>query len=207
MNYFDTAIKILKKIESLGYDAYIVGGVVRDYLLNLEVYDIDLTTNMPLSEINKNFQTIENGKEYLSITIVESGFKYEITHFRTDLEYINHRHPKTKEVNTLKEDIIRRDYTINAIAIDSNNNVIDYVNGKQDLNNGIIRLIGDYSKRYDEDCLRILRGLYLASKLGFEIEDNTLKSIGKWFLANRSIPVTAGHTTCHFFRTLPRKEQ
>ena len=89
MNYFDTAIKILKKIESLGYDAYIVGGAVRDYLLNLEVYDIDLTTNMPLSEINKNFQTIENGKEYLSITIVESGFKYEITHFRTDLEYIN----------------------------------------------------------------------------------------------------------------------
>ena len=177
MNYFDTGIKLLEKIEELGYKAYIVGGSVRDLLLNYPIHDIDITTNMPLDEINKHFDVIDNGSVYLSVTINYLGYKFETTNFRRDLEYNDHRHPKIVLASSLEEDSNRRDFTINALAIDKNNNIIDYHNGKKDLEGKIIRAIGDPAKRFEEDALRILRGLYLVSKLGFEIEKSTISAM------------------------------
>lgn len=176
MNMIDEGIKVLKKIESLGYEAYIIGGATRDYLLGNEINDVDITTNMPLNELKNHFKIIDNGIEYQSVTIdILAGF--EITHFRRDISYINHRHPVVEEVESLREDVLRRDFTINALAMDSNKNIIDYFNGISDLNNKIIKAINNPYDRFEEDALRILRALHFSAKLGFEIEDNTLSAM------------------------------
>lgn len=177
MEYFEGGLFIIQKINKLGYEAYIVGGYVRDYLLNISSNDIDIATNMPLELIKKNFDYKDNGSNYLSITILLDNLSFEITLFRKDLLYEDHRHPKVEIVNSFKEDVERRDFTINSIAIDGNKKIVDYYNGLDDLKNKIIRLIGDPNKRFEEDALRILRGLYLVSKLGFEIEESTISAM------------------------------
>lgn len=173
----NSAKKVLEKLINKGFEAYIVGGYVRDKLLGLEAYDIDITTSATPDEIKEIFNVVDNGSKYQSLTIVEGAYSFEITTFRKDISYDDHRHPSTAIAKTLDEDLVRRDFTINALALDINGNIIDKHNGLEDLSNKIIRCIGDPIKRFDEDALRILRAIYLCSKLGFTIEKNTMDAI------------------------------
>ena len=173
----NSAKKVLEKLINKGFEAYIVGGYVRDKLLGLEAYDIDITTSATPDEIKEIFNVVDNGSKYQSLTIVEGAYSFEITTFRKDISYDDHRHPSTVIAKTLDEDLVRRDFTINALALDINGNIIDKHNGLEDLSNKIIRCIGDPIKRFDEDALRILRAIYLCSKLGFTIEKNTMDAI------------------------------
>ena len=177
MDYIDSGIKLISEIKSLGYEAYLIGGCVRDYLLDISCNDIDITTSMPLDELKNHFSYIDNGSNYLSITIKYEGINFEITHFRKDISYTDHRHPVVEEVDNLYEDTIRRDFTINALAFDADKKIIDYHNGINDLKEKQIKAIGDPLKRFEEDALRILRALHFASKLNFKIENNTLEAI------------------------------
>lgn len=177
MKYLDKGISLINKIKSYGYDAYLIGGCVRDFLLNIQSNDIDVATSMPLDLLKKEFKFKDNGTKYLSITIKHEGVNFEITHFRKDIEYIDNRHPIVEEVDNLFDDTKRRDFTINALAIDSNKKIIDYHDGLKDLEKKQIKAIGNPIKRFEEDALRILRALYFSSKLNFKIEDNTLEAI------------------------------
>ena len=171
------AYNVLKKIIDNGFEAYIVGGYVRDKLLGLDAYDIDITTNAPIDKIKEMFQVIDNGSKYQSVTIINNEYSYEITTFRKDISYADHRHPTTELADSLDEDLERRDFTINALALDIDGKIVDKYNGLNDLKNKIIRTIGNPNKRFEEDALRILRGIYLKSKLGFEFDELTLNAI------------------------------
>ena len=173
LSYFDLGIEILKKIESAGFEAYLVGGCVRDMLLNYPINDIDITTNMPIEEISKYFDVRDNGSKYLSVTINYKDYEFEITHFRMDVSYSDHRHPEVIYVDSAEEDSKRRDFTINAFYYTSEGKILDFHDGLKDLNNKKIKMIGDPDERFEEDALRILRALYFAGKLGFTIENNT----------------------------------
>lgn len=175
----NTAKKILKKLIDSGYVAYIVGGYVRDSLLGLESYDIDITTSAKPEEIASIFDTIDNGIKYGSITINFEGKSFEITTFRLELSYEDNRHPGIKFTQKLSDDLKRRDYTINALCMDYSGKIIDEYQGVSDLKNKTIRCIGEAILRFNEDSLRILRGLYLVSKLDFDIDSNTLEAMKK----------------------------
>ena len=170
----DIGIEVLNLIEEDGYKAYLVGGFVRDYLLGLEINDLDITTNMPIDLLKKKFNVLDNGSKYLSVTIVYKDYSFEITNFRKDLGYTDHRHPNVLVTDSIEEDSLRRDFTINALYMDKNGQIFDFHNGKQDLALKQLKMIGNPFFRFEEDALRILRGLYFSSKLGFEIESNTL---------------------------------
>ena len=176
---FKGAIDILKIFNKNGYEAYFVGGCVRDYLLGEEFSDIDITTNSLPEEVKKIFRkSIDTGIQHGTVTILVNGEGYEVTTFRTEDEYINHRSPEKVEfVSNLREDLDRRDFTINAMALDSNGILFDYHNGEKDLSCGVIRTVNNPNDRFYEDALRMLRAFRFSSKLGFEIEYDTLEAI------------------------------
>ena len=180
-NKFKDAIDILKIFNKNGYEAYFVGGCVRDYLLGEEFSDIDITTNALPEEVKKIFRkSIDTGIQHGTVTILVNGEGYEVTTFRTEDEYINHRAPEKVEfVSNLREDLDRRDFTINAMALDSNGILFDYHNGEKDLSSGVIRTVNNPNDRFYEDALRMLRAFRFSSKLGFEIEYDTLAAIKK----------------------------
>ena len=180
-NKFKDAIDILKIFNKNGYEAYFVGGCVRDYLLGEEFSDIDITTNALPEEVKKIFRkSIDTGIQHGTVTILVKGEGYEVTTFRTEDEYTNHRSPEKIEfVSDLKEDLDRRDFTINAMALDSNGVLFDYHNGEKDLSSGAIRTVNNPNERFYEDALRMLRAFRFSSKLGFEIEYDTLEAIKK----------------------------
>lgn len=176
---FNSAINILEKFNEAGYEAYFVGGCVRDYLLNDEFSDIDITTNALPDEVKKIFRkSIDTGIQHGTVTILINGDSFEVTTFRTEDDYIDHRTPEKVEfVSDLKEDLDRRDFTINAMALDSKGELYDYHCGEKDLRNKIIKTVNNPNERFFEDALRMLRAFRFSSKLGFEIEENTLKAI------------------------------
>lgn len=176
---FKGAIDILKIFNKNGYEAYFVGGCVRDYLLGEEFSDIDITTNALPEEVKKIFRkSIDTGIQHGTVTILVNGEGYEVTTFRTEDEYINHRSPEKVEfVSNLREDLDRRDFTINAMALDSNGILFDYHNGEKDLSSEVIRTVNNPNDRFYEDALRMLRAFRFSSKLGFEIEYDTLEAI------------------------------
>lgn len=178
---FKGAIDILKIFNKNGYEAYFVGGCVRDYLLGEEFSDIDITTNALPEEVKKIFRkSIDTGIQHGTVTILVNGEGYEVTTFRTEDEYINHRSPEKVEfVSNLREDLDRRDFTINAMALDSNGILFDYHNGEKDLSSGVIHTVNNPNDRFYEDALRMLRAFRFSSKLGFEIEKDTLEAIKK----------------------------
>ena len=180
-NKFKDAIDILKIFNKNGYEAYFVGGCVRDYLLGEEFSDIDITTNALPEEVKKIFRkSIDTGIQHGTVTILVKGEGYEVTTFRTEDEYTNHRAPEKVEfVSNLREDLDRRDFTINAMALDSNGVLFDYHNGGKDLSSGVIRTVNNPNDRFYEDALRMLRAFRFSSKLGFEIEKDTLEAIKK----------------------------
>ena len=176
---FNSAINVLEKFNEAGYEAYFVGGCVRDYLLNDEFSDIDITTNALPDEVKQIFRkSIDTGIQHGTVTILVNGDSFEVTTFRTEDEYIDHRTPEKVEfVSDLKEDLDRRDFTINAMALDSKGKLYDYHCGEKDLRNKIIKTVNNPNERFFEDALRMLRAFRFSSKLGFEIEENTLKAI------------------------------
>lgn len=178
---FKGAIDILKIFNRNGYEAYFVGGCVRDYLLGEEFSDIDITTNALPEEVKKIFRkSIDTGIQHGTVTILVNGEGYEVTTFRTEDEYTNHRAPEKVEfVSNLREDLDRRDFTINAMALDSNGKLYDYHKGESDLTCKVIKTVNNPNDRFYEDALRMLRAFRFSSKLGFEIEKDTLEAIKK----------------------------
>ena len=180
MEYLDNAIEILKKLNNNGYEAYIVGGFVRDRLLKIKTNDLDITTSAKTDDIKKIFEdVIDSGTKYGGVIVKIKNYEYEVTTFRKDIDYIDHRHPIVEYTDNVKDDLIRRDFTINSLLLDKDLKLYDYLNGVSDLNNHIIRAIGDINKRFNEDALRILRAFYFEAKLGFDIDEETLKAMNE----------------------------
>jgi tRNA nucleotidyltransferase (CCA-adding enzyme) len=171
--------QILKELEDHGHEAYFVGGFVRDYLQNQKSLDIDITTDALPDEVEKIFpKTVATGKKYGTVTVFIAKEGFEVTTYRTDGVYLNYRKPEEVHyAKKLEDDLKRRDFTINALAMDARENIVDLFNGRDDLKNGIIRAIGNPDQRFNEDALRMLRAFRFASRLGFKIEKDTLKSI------------------------------
>ena len=171
--------KILNMLKENGYEAYIVGGCVRDSILKRNPNDWDITTNAKPEEVMKLFdKVILTGIKHGTVTIVINKQSYEVTTYRTDGEYEDNRHPKeVKFVRGLKEDLARRDFTINAMAYNEEEGLVDYFDGINDLNNKIIRTVGDAKKRFSEDALRMLRAIRFSSQLDFTIDKNILLAI------------------------------
>ncbi len=179
--YFKKGLDIISTLKEKTYEAYIVGGAVRDFVLNIDFNDIDIATNaMPsaIKDIFADYDIDTNYESLGSIIIKDSGFKYEITTFRTE-EYVKFKIKDVHYSKKLVEDIIRRDYTINALALTPNLTIVDLVEGQKDLENGIVRVIGSSKRRFKDDPSRILRGLYLVAKFGFEVETNTERGMRK----------------------------
>ena len=178
MKNLEKGIEVLKILNSNSFDAFIVGGAVRDYLLGYDSNDIDITTNATYEDICRIFDNVINeGQKYLSCRIKFMDIEFEVTTFRRDVEYIDHRHPITVKADTIFEDLKRRDFTINAFAMNSEYKIIDCFNGVKDLKNHIIKTIGDANTRFNEDGLRVLRALYFSSKLNFDLDDDIIKSL------------------------------
>ena len=168
---------VMEKLRSSGFESFIVGGSVRDAVMGLTPHDFDVTTiadTDQLQEVFKDDRTVTQGLKHGTLTVIIDNEPIEITTYRLDGDYNDHRHPDsvtfTKE---LKEDLIRRDFTINAMAYSDETGLIDVTGGVSDIENGILRTVGDPAKRFDEDPLRILRGLRFAGRFGFEIEKDT----------------------------------
>lgn len=176
---FEPARPVLQKIETAGYEAYFVGGCVRDTILGDPIHDIDIATSAYPSEIKAIFKrTVDTGIQHGTVMILDHGTGYETTTFRTESGYQDYRRPdKVTFVRSLKDDLKRRDFTINALAMKEDGTVIDPFNGLSDLQNQIIKAVGNPEERFHEDALRMMRAVRFASKLDFNIEDATLKGI------------------------------
>lgn len=175
----DNIKNILSAINSKGFEAYVVGGAVRDFLLGREISDYDITTDALPEQVKDIFvKTIDTGLKHGTVTVVEDGAVVEVTTYRVDGVYEDHRRPKTVEFSKdLKSDLSRRDFTMNALACDKDGNILDYFGGIEDINNKFIRTVGEADKRFEEDALRMLRAIRFACSTGFTIDEEILKSI------------------------------
>lgn len=179
MASLNTAKKIISKLKEAGFDAYIVGGAVRDYLLRMDSNDIDLTSSAKPHQVMTLFEeTKPTGIKYGTVTVYERGEGFEITTFRTDGPSDNQRHPDYVVYgDQIEDDVQRRDFTINGLLMNEQGEIIDYVDGREDLENKIIRTIGDPIQRFSEDALRMLRACYFQAKLNFKIESKTMEAL------------------------------
>jgi len=173
------AARIIDIFEKNGYEAYVVGGCVRDSILGRSPEDWDITTSATPQQMKELFhKTIDTGIQHGTVTIRMGGCSYETTTYRIDGEYEDSRHPKSVEFTSLlSEDLRRRDFTINAMAYSPKKGLVDLFGGIEDLENKIIRCVGNPNERFSEDALRTLRAVRFAGQLGFTIEENTLQAI------------------------------
>lgn len=189
----EEAMFCLNMIKKYNYNAYVVGGFVRDCLLGIKSYDIDITTNatpIKIKEIFNNYKIDDTYIDYGCIKFKYSNYNFEITTFRKDFEYVNYRKPRKIEyTSSIDEDLKRRDFTINALCSDGFD-FLDLFDGMKDLNNRLINAIGDPYIRLEEDALRILRALRFSSKLGFSIEFNLKRAINKLYVNLKDISFT-----------------
>lgn len=176
---FTKAAGVLEEIQAHGFEAYFVGGSVRDALLNKPIHDVDIATSAYPEEIKQIFpRTIDVGIDHGTVLVLSGDEQYEITTFRTESTYQDFRRPDNVTfVRSLKEDLKRRDFTINALAMDVTGEIIDLFDGMEDLKQQIIRAVGNPKERFHEDALRMMRGLRFASQLDFTIEIETLAAI------------------------------
>ena len=181
MSAKEIALSIVRRLRAAGYESYLAGGCVRDMLLNKEPQDYDITTGAKPGEIAKIFpDTIPVGAQFGVILVVVDGTPFEVASFRHDGPYLDGRHPIQVRYGSLREDVLRRDFTINGMVYDPvDDSVIDLVNGRQDLEAGIIRAIGEPRARFEEDRLRMIRAVRFAASLDFNIERKTLAAIGE----------------------------
>ncbi len=172
---------VLKRLDECGFEAYVVGGAVRDHIMGKECNDYDVTTSALPEQIKKAFEdhrVIETGIKHGTVTVLVGDHAVEITTYRCDGEYSDGRRPDSVTfTSSLKQDLERRDLTVNAVAYNEKNGFKDFFCGINDIKNGIIRCVGVPEKRFEEDKLRILRAVRFSSTLGFEIEENTKKAV------------------------------
>lgn len=177
----DEVKKAISMLEASGFEAYAVGGCVRDCILGKIPTDYDVATSakpFEMKEVFKNEHVIETGIKHGTLTVLINEYPIEITSFRVDSEYLDNRHPsKVEFTESLEKDLARRDFTANALAYSEKTGIIDIFGGISDLEHGIIRCVGEADKRFGEDALRIMRALRFASCLGFEIDEETALSI------------------------------
>ncbi|WP_017755554.1 CCA tRNA nucleotidyltransferase [Calidifontibacillus oryziterrae] len=176
---FIKAKPILRKLIDTGHEAYFVGGSVRDSLLKRPIGDVDIATSARPEHVQSLFDhTIPVGIEHGTVIVVVENETYEVTTFRLEGEYADYRHPSYVEfVSSLKKDLSRRDFTINAIAMDMNGMIIDPYEGKKDINRKLIQTVGNPDERFREDPLRMMRALRFVSQLDFKLSENTMDSI------------------------------
>ena len=170
---------IIGSLEEHGFEGFAVGGCVRDSLLKKTPKDWDITTDALPVDMKKIFKkTFDTGIAHGTVTVLMDGVGYELTTYRIDGNYSDGRHPDSVSFSkSLSEDLCRRDFTINAMAYSNKKGIVDLFDGRKDLQNGIIRAVGDAKKRFDEDALRMLRAVRFAAQLGFKIDDDTFEAI------------------------------
>lgn len=178
---YETALDLLNIISKKGYDAYIVGGYVRDKILNIDTNDIDITTNAKPEVISSMFEkVIPTGIKFGTVTVIYNDYKYEVTTFRSDGKYSDNRRPDDICFSdNIEDDLVRRDFTMNALVINKDGNILDLYHGIEDINCKTIKAIGNPKLRFEEDSLRILRAFRFVSKLGFDIDLETFDAIIK----------------------------
>ena len=177
---------IIRSLENAGFEAYIVGGCVRDGILGREPEDWDVTTNAKPMEVKSVFPvTVDTGIEHGTVTVlvppdeVERGIRsFEVTTFRIDGEYTDHRHPNAVSfTGSLREDLARRDFTINAMAYHMERGIIDPFSGQEDLEKQIVRAVGRAEDRFREDALRMMRGIRFSAQLDFALDEEAFSGI------------------------------
>ncbi|WP_334330978.1 CCA tRNA nucleotidyltransferase [Candidatus Phytoplasma prunorum] len=169
---------ILKILNKNGFEAFIVGGAVRDYYLNLPFFDVDIITNALTLDLIKIFKINSNNIKYGSCNIYFKNNKFDITTYRIEEKYKNNRYPeKIIFTNDVTKDLLRRDFTINSLLMDDQKNIIDHLDVLSDIKNSIIKTIKEPEKKFQEDSIRMLRACYFQAKLCFEIEINTKKAL------------------------------
>ena len=187
----ETALKVLNIIEDNSYEAYIVGGFVRDYVMGIKSNDVDITTNARPKDLIKIFPNANIDNEvYGSVTVYLNNIRFEITTYRDDGNYLDNRHPDTiNYVNDLKTDLKRRDFTINTICMDKAGNIVDLLSCRSDIDNKIIKTVINPLESFKIDSLRILRAIRFATTLDFELDKEVKEAIiqSKYLLKDLSI--------------------
>lgn len=177
----DFSAEVIQRLEDAGYEAYAVGGCVRNSIMGIPVSDYDITTSALPEETERVFsdlKIIETGIKHGTVTVAEKGNIAEITTFRTDGEYTDRRHPeKVFFTPSLKEDLARRDFTVNAIAYSPSKGFVDIYDGEKDIRDGLLRCVGEAERRFEEDALRIMRGLRFMAVYGFKPEPKTAAAL------------------------------
>lgn len=175
----ELGLEIINKLYDNGYVAYIVGGFVRDSILGIKSNDVDITTNAKPKEIKEIFPDCNiKSDSYGAVIIKYKNSFFDVTTMREEMEYLDSRHPSgIIYVDDLKKDLLRRDFTINALCFDKDGKLIDLINGKSDLDKKIIRTITDSNKSFSDDALRILRAIRFASLLDFKLSDEVKNAI------------------------------
>ena len=175
----DSAISIIQRLQGAGYEAYFVGGCVRDLLRGVEPGDYDIVTSARPDEVCSLFpHTVPVGISFGVVLVVEGGHSYEVATFRAESDYEDGRRPSQVEFTSAEGDVRRRDFTVNALLMDPvTGNIIDYVEGRQDIENRLIRTIGSPQDRFAEDHLRLLRAVRFAANLGYDIDTETFNAI------------------------------
>ena len=175
----EAPLKIINMLNASGYEAYVVGGCVRDSLMGRKPNDWDVTTNATPVEVKNVFKrTVDTGIKHGTVTVLESGDMIEVTTYRIDGEYADGRHPdKVEFTGQLSEDLKRRDFTVNAMAYHPTEGLVDLFGGTDDIEKKIIRCVGDPKERFGEDALRMMRAVRFAAVLDFEIEEKTWSAI------------------------------
>lgn len=175
----DKAGYILKTLKEAGFEAYVVGGCVRDSLLGKEPSDWDITTSAAPEQVKALFpRTVDTGIKHGTVTVLAGGEGFEVTTYRIDGKYEDGRHPsKVTFTPNLEEDLLRRDFTINAMAYNDETGLVDYFGGREDMRIGVIRCVGRPEDRLQEDALRILRAIRFAAQLGYHVDAYTVTAI------------------------------
>ncbi len=177
--YIKKGKSILTTLKASGYDAYFVGGAIRDYTLSLDFTDVDITTSATPEEVISLFDNVkETGKKFGGVTVFVDDYQYEVTTFRLESDYLDNRRPSKVEFSkNVMDDLKRRDFTMNSLIMDETEQIQDHFNGLDDIKIKVIKTINNPINRFTEDALRMLRAFRFVSKLGFDIDEETLEGI------------------------------
>ena len=186
-----TAIDVIKRLKNAGFEAYFVGGAVRDFLLGENPHDFDVATSAEPEQVKGLFKrTVDTGIQHGTVLVLIDGAGVEVTTFRTESDYSDNRRPDSVEfVKSLEEDLKRRDFTVNAMAMTENLEIIDLYDGRKDLKEKIIRAVGEPDQRFQEDALRMLRAVRFSGQMDFSIDEQTLASIQRNAALIRAVAV------------------